>query len=212
VTRHRINQRLAEIQCLVQTAPVLVRPERAKAFLGDILGSLAGKSPEPTLGPPNGYRREVVLRARALLQEDIEQILIHPVNSETAKPFARAEVLTTGKGLLGRVAFVVAGAGFEPATFGYEPEKAGRVRRNRPLTRLPFSLGIPKSGRFLQSLESGIRTCLLPLLQADSQSGGVAPSVSTAGFPDSRGYVAHARAPVVLKANLPSLGRFRGGP
>jgi len=31
------------------------------------------------------------------------------------KPFARAEVISTGKGLLGRVAFVVAGAGFEPA-------------------------------------------------------------------------------------------------
>src|SRR5215510_12022607 len=35
-----------------------------------------------------------------------------------AKPFARAEVVGTGKGLLDRVAFVVAGAGFEPATFG----------------------------------------------------------------------------------------------
>jgi hypothetical protein len=31
----------------------------------------------------------------------------------------------------------------------------------------------------------GVRTCLLPLLQADSRSGGVAPTVSTAGFPDS---------------------------
>jgi hypothetical protein len=31
----------------------------------------------------------------------------------------------------------------------------------------------------------GVRTCLLPVLQADSQRGGVAPTVSTAGFPDS---------------------------
>jgi hypothetical protein len=51
-------------------------------------------------------------------QTDVERIVIHPVRSETAKPFARAEVVATGKGLLGRVAFMVAGAGFEPATFG----------------------------------------------------------------------------------------------
>jgi len=57
------------------------------------------------------------LRARQLLQGDIERIRIHPV-LEAAKPFARAEVISTGKGLLDRVAFVVAGAGFEPATFG----------------------------------------------------------------------------------------------
>jgi predicted ATPase with chaperone activity len=31
----------------------------------------------------------------------------------------------------------------------------------------------------------GRGTCLLPVLQADSQSGGVAPTVSTVGFPDS---------------------------
>jgi hypothetical protein len=31
----------------------------------------------------------------------------------------------------------------------------------------------------------GIRTCLLPVLQADSQSGGAAPTLSTVGFPDS---------------------------
>jgi len=57
------------------------------------------------------------LRARQLLQGDIQQIKIHRI-TETAKPFARAEVITTGEGLLGRVAFVVAGAGFEPATLG----------------------------------------------------------------------------------------------
>ena len=31
----------------------------------------------------------------------------------------------------------------------------------------------------------GVRTCLLPVLRADSQSGGAAPTVSTVGFPDS---------------------------
>jgi hypothetical protein len=39
-----------------------------------------------------------------------ERIVIHRVRSETAKPFARAEVITTGKGLLDRAAFMVAGA------------------------------------------------------------------------------------------------------
>jgi hypothetical protein len=32
------------------------------------------------------------------LHEDIERIVIHAVRSETAKPFAGAEVMTTGKG------------------------------------------------------------------------------------------------------------------
>jgi hypothetical protein len=30
-----------------------------------------------------------------------------------------------------------------------------------------------------------VKTCQLPILQADSQSGGAGPTVSTAGFPDS---------------------------
>jgi hypothetical protein len=55
-------------------------------------------------------------RARQLLKGDIERINVHPV-LDVAKPFARAEVVSTGKGLLDRVAFVVAGAGYEPATF-----------------------------------------------------------------------------------------------
>ena len=44
-----------------------------------------------------------------MLQEDIERIVIHHVRSETAKPFARAEGVTTCKGPLDRVAFMVAG-------------------------------------------------------------------------------------------------------
>jgi len=49
------------------------------------------------------------LRARQLLQGDIERINVHPV-VDVEKPFARAEVISTGKGLLDRVAIVVAGA------------------------------------------------------------------------------------------------------
>jgi len=44
------------------------------------------------------------------LQKDLDRIVIHPARQDAAKPFARAEVVTTGKGLLDRVAFVVAGA------------------------------------------------------------------------------------------------------
>jgi hypothetical protein len=57
-------------------------------------------------------------RSRQVLQADVERIVIHPVRPDAAKPFARAEVITTGKGLLDRVARVVAGVGFEPTTFG----------------------------------------------------------------------------------------------
>lgn len=49
-------------------------------------------------------------RARQLLHRDLERIIVHPVRPDTAKPFARAEVVATGKGLLDRVAVVVAGA------------------------------------------------------------------------------------------------------
>ena len=31
----------------------------------------------------------------------------------------------------------------------------------------------------------GVRTCLFPVPQGDTQSGGVAPTLSTVGFPDS---------------------------
>jgi hypothetical protein len=38
-------------------------------------------------------------RARQLLEADVERVVVLPaVASETAKPFARAEVITTGKG------------------------------------------------------------------------------------------------------------------
>jgi magnesium chelatase family protein len=45
----------------------------------------------------------------------------------------------------------------------------------------------------------GVRTCLLPLLQADSQSGGVAPTVSTVGFPDSTVRESHDRVRAAIR-------------
>jgi hypothetical protein len=44
-----------------------------------------------------------------VVQEDIEKVVVHPARSETLKPFARAEVIATGKGLLSGVVLVVAG-------------------------------------------------------------------------------------------------------
>ena len=82
--------------------PLHVHPARIQPYLDDLRGTLVQGG----------------TRARQLLQVDVERIVVHPVVSEAAKPFARAELITTGKGLLDRVAFVVAGAGFEPATFG----------------------------------------------------------------------------------------------
>jgi hypothetical protein len=49
-------------------------------------------------------------RARSVIHEDIEKEIVHAGRSETAKPLARAEVIATGKGLLGGVALVVGGA------------------------------------------------------------------------------------------------------
>ena len=48
-----------------------------------------------------------------------------------------------------------------------------------------FALVVGGVAYWRESRDRGFRTCLLPLLQADSQSGGAAPTVSTAGFPDS---------------------------
>ena len=43
----------------------------------------------------------------------------------------------------------------------------------------PWRLRIPVTTR------DRVRTCLVPVLQADSQSGGADPTLSTVGFPDS---------------------------
>ena len=81
--------------------PLQLHPRRVESYLQDLHATLLRGG----------------ARTRQLLQQDVERIVIHQVR-DAAKPFARAEVVTTGKGLLDRVAFVVAGAGFEPATFG----------------------------------------------------------------------------------------------
>jgi hypothetical protein len=93
-------------QALKQLSPsrqphLQVHPQRIERYLANLHGTLLRGG----------------TRARQLLQEDVERIVVHRVR-DAAKPFARAEVVTTGKGLLDRVAFMVAGAGFEPATFG----------------------------------------------------------------------------------------------
>jgi DNA invertase Pin-like site-specific DNA recombinase len=98
----RLEQELERLGGQDRQPPIQVHPGRVQRYLHDLRGTLL----------------KAEARARQLLQADVERIVIHPVRLEAAKPFARAEVVTTGKGLLARVAFVVAGAGFEPATFG----------------------------------------------------------------------------------------------
>jgi len=49
-----------------------------------------------------------------------------------------------------------------------------------------FALVVGGVAYWRESRDRGVRTCLPPVLQADSQSGGAAPTVSTVGFPDSR--------------------------
>ena len=97
----RLRRELDLVEAEVQRRPLHVHPSRVKDCLEDLRRTLEKGG----------------VRARQLLRGDIERINIHPVLDMT-KPFARAEIISTGKGLLDRVAFVVAGAGFEPATFG----------------------------------------------------------------------------------------------
>jgi hypothetical protein len=90
----RLREQLQRIETQARRPALRVQPATVDAYLRDLQATLA-----------KGGQR-----ARQTLQEDIERIVIHPVRSDAAKPFARAEVITTGKGLLDRVAFVVAGA------------------------------------------------------------------------------------------------------
>jgi hypothetical protein len=97
----RLKADLARLEAEGHWRPIQVHPGRVTPYLEDLRGTLLKGG----------------ARVRQLLHADIERIVVHPVRPEAAKPFARAEVVTTGKGLLERVAFVVAGAGFEPTTF-----------------------------------------------------------------------------------------------
>ena|SRR2546427_10798622 len=99
--KDRLQRELERANADVQRRPLQVHPSRVKQYLEDLRQTLEKGG----------------LRARQLLQGDIERIHVHPVMG-VEKPFARAEIISTGKGLLARVAIVVAGAGFEPATFG----------------------------------------------------------------------------------------------
>jgi hypothetical protein len=70
-----------------------VHPGKVAAYLANLRATLAKGG----------------MRARAVVHEDVERVVIHSARSETAKPFARAEVIASGKGLLSGVVLVVAG-------------------------------------------------------------------------------------------------------
>jgi hypothetical protein len=94
VEEQGLRDALADLTWRGEQTPLRVLPTRVEGYLEDLRGTL--------LKDPG--------RARSLLHADLAQVVIHPVRPKTGKPFARAEVVTTGKGLLDRVAFVVAGA------------------------------------------------------------------------------------------------------
>jgi site-specific DNA recombinase len=102
----RLERELARVERHVQRRPLQVPPARVAPYLDDVRAALQRGG----------------LRARQLVQGDIEMIKIHTI-TDSAKPFARAEVLSTGKGLLDRVVLMVAGARFElwtrPLTFAF---------------------------------------------------------------------------------------------
>jgi G3E family GTPase len=89
----RLRRELGRVEAEVQRRPLHVHPNRVTHYLEDLRHTLEKGG----------------VRARQLLQGDIERINVHLV-LDAAKPFARAEIISTGKGLLDRVAFVVAGA------------------------------------------------------------------------------------------------------
>ena len=97
----RLEGSLAGLEAQLQQRPLQVHPSRVTQYLENLRTALQ-----------DGGRR-----AHQLLQGDIKRINIHAV-TDAQKPFARAEIVSTGKGLLDRVVLMVAGAGFEPATFG----------------------------------------------------------------------------------------------
>jgi hypothetical protein len=72
-------------------------------------------------------------QARQLLHAEIDRIVAHQIRSETTKPLARAEVISTGKGLLQSVTFVVAGARYALSanrSLEFRVESVRRVRRS----------------------------------------------------------------------------------
>jgi hypothetical protein len=91
----RLKAALGRLDTDGRVPQLRVDPGRVIPYLEDLRSTL-GKG-----GP----------RARQLLRGDVQQVNVHPV-LDAVKPFARAEVISTGKGLLDRVAFVVAGAGY----------------------------------------------------------------------------------------------------
>jgi site-specific DNA recombinase len=94
----RLTKALDAAEEVAGRKPLAVHPGLVRRYLDDLAGLLKRSGP----------------RTRLVLQGDIDRIVVHPVPQPgKTKPFARAEVVTSGKGLLERVAFVVAGARFE---------------------------------------------------------------------------------------------------
>lgn len=127
----RLVERLGELEAQGKQAPIQAHPARVAKYLEDLGG---------TLLKGGG-------RARQLLHRDLERIVIHPVRPEAAKPFARAEVVATGKGLLDRVAFVVAGARFELAASG--------LLADSRLTRAPTRYSAAHKKRVVGAIDLG---------------------------------------------------------
>ena len=98
----RLQGTLRTLEAEADRPPLRVHPGKVVAYLADLHTTLLKGG----------------TRVREVVQQDVERIVIHPVRPNAAMPFARAEVIASGKGLLGGVTFMVAGAGFEPATFG----------------------------------------------------------------------------------------------
>jgi hypothetical protein len=109
----RLQGTLRTLEAEADRPPLRVHPGKVEAYLADLHTTLLKGG----------------VRVREVVQQDLERIVIHPVRPRAAKPFARAEVIASGKGLLDCVTFMVAGAGFEPATFWVMRGNAGRDGR-----------------------------------------------------------------------------------
>jgi hypothetical protein len=80
----RLESALQALEAEVARPLLRVHPGKVASYLANLRATLAKGG----------------TRARGVVQEDIEKVIVHPARSETAKPFARAEVIASGKGLL----------------------------------------------------------------------------------------------------------------
>jgi site-specific DNA recombinase len=80
----RIVEMLNRLDAEAKRCPLQIHPHVVVGYLEDL---------RTTLLKGGSMSRQV-------LQGDVERIVIHPIRPSAAKPFARAEIITTGKGLL----------------------------------------------------------------------------------------------------------------